>query len=80
MKGDNAEWRRLLADALYSLTNDAGASPDYCRGLVTGLITGLMAGGDSYGVAVSRVRQSLPDGWRRYCIPSAFEKSFFPPL
>ena len=67
--------RVILADALYNLHPQSGASEDYCKGIVLGMVTALMARGDSFNDALANVAMHVPYGVR-IIAPDAWQQQF----
>ena len=74
----------MLRDALYNLSPESGASPEYCRGLVVGLVAGMMATtGYEYATVIREVAANLPRDYYRDGLPEAFRTDIMqlrPPL
>ena len=51
----------LLADALYNLMPDSGATDDYRKGIICGIVSSLMASGKSFDKSIQTVVKSLPE-------------------
>jgi len=65
------EHETLLADALYNVHENSGASDDYSRGVVLGVVSALMAvSGDDFKDIVPIVAKHLPINYKDDRLPT----------
>jgi hypothetical protein len=66
----------VLKDALYNLSDKAGDSHKFARGILVGVTAALVANGKNFHEATDIVKKFMPDNIDRKRIPEGWEERF----